>query len=141
LAFLDDQPQAVLEDLHAALEEIAVLPWEMEFVGVEVKGGRKPALVWAQVAKEETLRKLHGQVRSAAHLAGITLSRERFRPHVTLARFGRSKPVDMARLATFLSAYGGFRAGPFPMDRFCLYASTLTPEGPIYEVLAEYAPR
>ncbi|MBY5987575.1 RNA 2',3'-cyclic phosphodiesterase [Roseovarius atlanticus] len=138
LAFLDDQPEDVLAELDAALGEIRVPRWDMEFTGVEAKGGRRPALVWADVAKVQPLRQLHDKVRGAARLAGIDLPRERFRPHVTLARFGRSRPVDMGRLTAFLSTYGGFRAGPFPVERFCLYASTLTPEGPVYDVLAEY---
>lgn len=138
LAFLDDQPEAVLAELDVALQDISVPPWEMEFTGVEVKGGRRPALVWAGVAKAEPLRQLHEKVRGAARLAGIDLPRERFRPHVTLARFSRSKPVDMGRLTAFLGAYGGFRAGPFGVERFCLYASKLTPEGPVYDVLADY---
>jgi len=82
--------------------------------------------------------RLRKKVRAAARGAGIDLPRERFRPHVTLARFSRSKPVDMGRLTAFLGAYGGFRAGPFAVDRFCLYRSTLTPEGPVYDVLADY---
>ena len=138
LAFLDDQPEDVLAELDAALGEIRVPHWDMEFTGVEAKGGRRPALVWADVAKAEPLRQLHDKVRSAARLAGIDLPRERFRPHVTLARFPRSRSVDTGRLAAFLGAWGGFRAGPFAVERFCLYGSTLTPEGPIYDVLADY---
>jgi 2'-5' RNA ligase len=138
LAFLDDQPEAALAELDAALQDIRVSPWEMEFTGIEAQGGRRPALVWAEVAKAEPLRQLHDKVRGAARLAGIDLPRERFRPHVTLARFPRSRPVDMGRLTAFLGAYGGFRAGPFAVDRFCLYGSTLTPDGPVYDVLADY---
>lgn len=139
LAFLDDQPQAALAELNAGLEDVAVPVWDMEITGVAARGGRRPALIWAEVARVDGVQMLHAQVRRAARMAGIDLPRERFRPHVTLARFGRSKPLDMGRLASFLSAYGGFRAGPFIVDRFCLYASTLAPEGPVYEVLAEYA--
>ncbi|WP_428515152.1 RNA 2',3'-cyclic phosphodiesterase [Roseovarius sp.] len=138
LAFLDDQPEDVLAELDAALGEIRVPALELEFTGVEVKGGRRPALVWADVAKVEPLRRLHDKVRGAARISGIDLPRERFRPHVTLARFGRSRPVDMGRLTAFLSEYGGFCAGPFPVERFCLYASTLMPEGSFYDVLADY---
>lgn len=63
LTFLDDQPGAVLEELDTALGEIRVPDWEMEFTGVEVKGGRRPALVWADVAKVEPLRQLHDKAR------------------------------------------------------------------------------
>ncbi len=138
LAFLDDQPEAALAELHAALERLRAPPVEITFEGIEARGGRRPALVWATVARSEGLLALHAQVRGAARRAGIDLPRERFRPHVTLARFARSRPADTGRLATFLSHHGGFRAGPFAARCVALYRSTLTPAGPLYEVLADY---
>ena len=138
LAFLDDQSEAALEELHGVLEGMLLPAVQMTFEGIDLKGGRKPMLVWASVRRTDALELLHAQVRQAVLRAGIELPRARFRPHVTLARFARNGRLDMARLAGFLGAQGGFRAGPFPVGRMCLYRSTLTPEGPIYDVLSEY---
>lgn len=138
LAFLDDQTTEVLETLHNTLLQIRVEQLQLTFAGVEARGGRNPALIWAGVEMSEPLSQLQLRVRTAAHQIGLELPRKRFRPHVTLARISRTMPVDPARLGAWLSRHGTFRAGPFPAEKFCLYHSQLTPDGPIYEVLAEY---
>lgn len=53
-----------------------------------------------------------------------------FHAHLTLARF-RSK-VDLARL---VHEHEDTVLGPFPMDTVHLYASTLTPDGPVYQTV------
>lgn len=138
LAFLADQPVEVLEALHDGLAEIAAPAMALQFSGVAVKGRRVPSLVWAAVEDDPHLAALRHDVRRAARQAGINLRRERFRPHVTLARFGRSHPARRDRLEDWLATHGTFRAGPFSADRMCLYQSNLTPEGPIYQTMAVY---
>lgn len=138
LAFLGNQTEDVLEHLHDRLADLEAPAFDMRIAGVDIFGGRKPSLLYAGVTRSNALRHLRKKVRQAVRRADIDLPRERFRPHVTLARFPRSRSVDTGRLAAFLGAWGGFRAGPFAVERFCLYGSTLTPEGPVYDVLAEY---
>lgn len=68
------------------------------------------------------------------------LARERFAPHVTLARFRRDiAPADLARLGLFLAARGDIRLAPFPVTHFALYRSTLGAGPPVYDELARYA--
>lgn len=138
LAFLDDQPECALEALHAALAEIRGDGVALTFSGVDVRGGRKPVLIWSGVEASAPLVQLQARVQAAAHCAGITLPRRRFRPHVTLSRIRRTAPVDPARLGAWLARQGAFRAGPFPVARFGLFRSDLTPDGPIYDQLAPY---
>ncbi|MEM6481288.1 MAG: RNA 2',3'-cyclic phosphodiesterase [Pseudomonadota bacterium] len=138
LAFLDDQPQSVLEVLHEVLSDIRMPAFEMSFSGVAARGGRTPALIWAEVEKSVRLQRLHDGVRAAAHQAGIELPRRRFRPHVTLARISRTARVDQGRLTAWLARHGTFRAGPFETRSFGLYRSQLGPGGAIYENLAQY---
>jgi len=139
LAFLDDQPEAALAELDAALQDIRVSPWEMEFTGIEAQGGRRPVLVWAEVAKAEPLRQLHDKVRGAARLAGIDLPRERFRPHVTRARFRkriRAEELDALRL--FLARNAGYRGESFSVRDVVLYESELLSDGAVHTELARY---
>lgn len=138
LAFLDDQPEAALQDLHEALVGIKAPQFEWQFAGVDAKGKRKPSLVWASVEQSEKLLILQKRVLSAAHSAGMTLPRKRFRPHVTLARFNASTPFSEQKLGHWLTQYGAFHAGPFNARQFGLFRSTLTPDGPIYDVLSEF---
>ena len=137
LAFLDEQPGFVAQAVHSGLAALNEPAFEIRFDGVEAKGRGRVKLAWARVAGPPELSALRDAVRAVARGAGVDLPRERFRPHVTLARFG-ARGADPDRLAPWLARVAGLYAGPFTMDRFCLYQSTLTEQGPIYEELADY---
>ncbi|WP_051337306.1 RNA 2',3'-cyclic phosphodiesterase [Leisingera daeponensis] len=138
LAFLDDQPEAVLEALHQLLAEISAPPVQLAFRGLDTFGGKLPRVLAAQVQKTPELSHLRERVRSACRSAGIELPRERFRPHVTLARFPRHLEAgQVEKIARYLSAAADFRL-ECEAETFALYQSTLAPEGARYDVLAEY---
>ena len=139
LAFLDDQSLQTAENLHEALSDLAASGFDMHVSGLDVFDRRAPRLVFADVDKTAPLVALRDKVRSAARMAEIDLRRERFRPHVTLARFNRSLPRhELDKLGAFLEEHGDFRLDPFPVERFGLYRSILGPDGPVYDLLAEY---
>jgi len=138
LAFLDDQPEAALQALHQALSEISAQPLQMTFHGLDSYGGKRPRVLAAEVQKTSELAHLRDRVRSACRQAGIELSRERFRPHVTLARFPRHLEAgQVEKVARFLSEAAGFRL-ECEVEAFALFQSTLAPDGARYDVLAEY---
>lgn len=139
LAFLGEQPEALVADLHHRLLDVNAAAFAMRFDGIEVMGGRVPAVLVARVKPDPALRDLQRRVRTAVHLAGLTLGRARFRPHVTLARFARRiAPDDIDRLRRFLTVAGDLRLDPVAVDSFVLFASTLRPDGPLYDELARY---
>ena len=83
---------------------------------------------------------LHRRVRQCAREVGIDLPRERFRPHVTLARFRRDMLEEqMAQVGAFMAAQGDCSLERFEVAQFCLFGSKLYPEGAVHEVLAEYS--
>ena len=139
VAFLGEQPPQVLEELHGALE-LAELPgFDLGISGLGTMGGRSPRILHANVTRSHPLTRLHRKVRRLADDAGIGLPRERFRPHITLARFPRELPRgDRARLDRFLAANAGFRLDPFRATAWSLVRSTLDPSGARHEVLARY---
>ena len=139
LAFLDDQPEAVLRALHERLAEVVVAPFELRLGGLEMFGGKRPRVLYLKADADPVLLDLHRQVRQCARDVGIDLPRERFRPHVTLARFRRDMLEEqMAQVGTFMAAQGTVALPPFDVAQFCLFASTLHPDGAVHEVLAEY---
>ena len=139
LAFLDDQPETVLEELHEALSVITLPGFDMRIAGVDVFGGDKPRLLFAGADATPPLTTLRKKVRSQVCGAGIDLSRERFRPHVTLARFRSGlTPSEVQRIAHVLEGWADLEAGILPVDRFVLFQSQLGPGGPVYTPLAEY---
>lgn len=139
LAFLDDQPETRLEALHEALSEIAMPAPELRITGLDAFGGRRPRLIFAALDKTKPLVDLRAAVHTCVRRAGIDLPRERFRPHITLARLPHQQPDGLASgVAAFLNTASGFSAPPFFPCHLGLYASQLTPEGPLYSDLASY---
>ncbi|MGR3323211.1 MAG: RNA 2',3'-cyclic phosphodiesterase [Pseudooceanicola sp.] len=139
LAFLGELDEEQAEEMHLALGSIRAAPFDLTISGLETFGGATPAVAVAGVADPGPVTALHRQVRGAARQAGIVLSRERFRPHVTLARFRkRMEPGEAEALRLFLARNAAMRLEPFTVEGFGLYRSTRTSEGALHEALALY---
>jgi RNA 2',3'-cyclic 3'-phosphodiesterase len=139
LAFLGEHPMPVVEDVHYALDRIVAPGLAYGFAGVDFLGGDRPRVVQAAIRPEPALKHLRDRVLEAARGAGLAFSRERFHPHVTLARLPQSlPPEDLERLRRYVVAHASFTAGPFPADRFVLYRSHLGRSGAVYEEMASY---
>ena len=128
------------EEFHEGLAAIAVPRLRLEFAGVELFGApERPDLVALGLRENAGLRALQAKVAGAARRAGLELPRRRFRPHVTLARFGsRFDAQSGARLGRLLQARGDVVLPAFEVRAFAMVQSHLHHDGPVYEVLAEY---
>lgn len=139
LAFLGEQQETLIEEAHHSLQRITAPEFDLKLSGLDTFGGEDPKILFVGSEKNEPLGHLRKLVRSAMHGVGIQLKRERFRPHVTLARFRRGMSLyDVERLRRFLSHYGDFDLEPFGVTSFTLYRSKLRPEGAMHEELARY---
>jgi 2'-5' RNA ligase len=139
LLFLDDRPVPVLEELDRELHRLAPVGFDLRLTGLGSFGGKAPRSLHAEVAADPALSGLHQRVRHAARRAGIDLPHTRFRPHVTLARFGSGLSRDgQTRIGAFVARHGMLGIPPARVTSFGLYRSILQPDGPIYEALARY---
>ncbi|MFC7705676.1 RNA 2',3'-cyclic phosphodiesterase [Plastorhodobacter daqingensis] len=137
LAFLGDQTEAVLEEVHFALETLRAPSLELVLQGVGAFGKARPHSVHAVVRPDPPLIALQQKVLTAARRAGCTVEARRFIPHVTLGRFSPAS-ADLPRLEKALVQFSTFSAGPEAVPAFGLYESRLLPSGPHYTQLAEY---
>ena len=137
LAFLGEEPVDRVEAAHEALESLSAAPFMIRIDGLGSFGGAEPKTLCAAVAPSAGLTALRAKVRSLLHGAGLMPDRERFRPHVTLARFRPGRAADPA-LGRFLTAHAAFGTAPFPVREVILYRSHLTSGGAVHEALAEY---
>ena len=135
LVFLGEVDPRAEAELDAALSRVEALPFELRLRGVghfERKGA--PSALWAGVAPSEPLDRLQRRVVGACRSAGCAVQKRRFQPHVTLARLNRgSGPI-----ARWLGERSMLAAPAWPVERFTLFESTLSPEGARYEALAHY---
>lgn len=137
LAFLGQQREDVLEELHIALEERPLPAPSLRLNGLGVFGGDKPRQIYAAIAPDPTLSALEKRVRSAARGAGITLEARKFVPHVTLGRFQLNE-ASADTLAAAIARIGAVHSAPWVPDCAVLYRSTLRADGADYDPLAEY---
>lgn len=139
LAFLDDQPMQVAEQVHDMLSALRAPQVALRVRGAELFGGGQPSLIAAMVERSTALVGVQAKVAQAVRLAGVDLPRRRFRPHVTLVRFPRHLPdVAPVRIGRWLAAHGDLALDGGMAGQVTLYRSHLHAEGPIYEALASY---
>jgi 2'-5' RNA ligase len=135
LRFIGEVDEGIAADLDAALNEIRAPRFPVTVAGIGLFGSDDRARVlYAAVEKSPPLH-LHEKVEAAAARVGLLPEGRRYVPHVTLARFQRGNPTEIAR---FIAANNLFRLPEFTADRFSLVASYPSKAGAIYEEAAEY---
>lgn len=132
LAFLGDTPEdevpAIREAVEASAEGTGAHEGEAKGLGA-FPSASSASVVWAGV-EGTRLDPLANGLRDTLRERGIGFDdRHEFHPHLTVARLREKKD-----LSSLLDPHSETGFGAFPVDRVHLYESTLTPEGPEYEV-------
>lgn len=137
LAFVEEAPEASLEDLHELMTGLHAGPVDIRFTGLDSFTESARGLIFADVERSEALQALHDRIAGLCRAAGLDLPRRRFRPHVTLTRANR-RPDGVARdrLAASLGPLPGLPG--FTARAVTLYQSSLTPRGAVHDPLAVY---
>ena len=129
---------AVMRDLEEELADVAGPRFAVTLAGVEqFSSGKQPRALVATVERSDRLQWLQQKVSTVARNCGIEVERRKFRPHVTLARFGTGAETGH-HLAQFMASHSTFRAGPWIADHFALYSSRGGRSGRIYTEEAGY---
>ncbi|MCD6227503.1 RNA 2',3'-cyclic phosphodiesterase [Candidatus Micrarchaeota archaeon] len=89
-------------------------------------------VVWLGADDNGGLKELASKVRGALEPLGFTPDHS-FSPHLTIARVKRK--IETKEL---IKKFGSRAFGSFKVSQFYLIKSTLTPRGPMYEVIGEY---
>lgn len=119
LAFLGDVSLAQLDALHLGLQMLHVAPFPVRLAGLDLPDPNAPRSVYIRADGGAPLADLHARVQRAVRGAGIDLARSRFRPHVTLARFGRHPGPQAMSLLGGGGRARGCGAGAFHRGRVC----------------------
>ncbi len=103
-----------------------------------------PRVVWLGIQPEEVVKRIKGiweGIEEHLSKAGIPKDNREFSPHITLARTKRKLSIpEIKRLRNELNK-GDFSNIDLKINRICLVKSTLTHEGPIYDVIKSYEAR
>jgi RNA 2',3'-cyclic 3'-phosphodiesterase len=138
LCFAGEVHGAVMRDLEEELSDIAGPRFAVALAGVEqFSSGKQPRALVATVERSDRLQWLQQKVSTVARHCGIEVERRKFRPHVTLARFGTGAETGH-HMAQFMASHSTFKAGPWIADHFALYSSRGGRSGRIYTEEAGY---
>src|ERR1044072_90530 len=138
LCFAGEVQGGVLRDLEEELSDITGPPFSVAIAGVEqFSSGKQPRPLFATVEKSDRLDWLHQKVSTVARSCGIEVERRKFRPHVTLARFGNGAETGH-HIAQFMASHSTFRAAPWMAEHFALFFFNDAANGEIYTEEAGY---
>lgn len=99
----------------------------------------RPRVIWAGLAVPDgsPLPALRIAVHEAVEKVGYRPDDQRFTPHVTLGRIRQDRRAGRAvDLTSALQPFQDWSGGTFQVGEVITFASTLTPEGPVYAPLA-----
>ena len=123
----------------------ALLPMAVErqmgIIGMKVPG-RSPASCQSSPpspsgsdrAGPSAMILLHDRVEAAWPQLGYREEHRRFQPHLTIGRVRGTGP-GIAELGCLVQQHADFSGGRMTIAKVSLFASTLTPDGPIYKLL------
>ena len=138
LCFAGEVQGAVMRDLEEELGDVAGPRFPVSIAGVEqFSSGKQPRALVATVERSDRLDWLQQKVTTVARNCGIEIAGRKYRPHVTLARFGNNAETGH-HLAQFMASHSTFKAGPWIADQFTLYSSRPGRNGMIYTDEASY---
>jgi 2'-5' RNA ligase len=138
LKFIGEVPQKKVGPITEILESVLAgrRRFEGRIVGV---GGfpdlRHPRVLWVGLDGAALAVEIAGELDRRLVPAGIKAEKRPLSPHLTLGRV--KQPGDFSGLAVHIQGLK-FDAGTVILDRVALVKSTLTPTGPIYEVVKLY---
>jgi 2'-5' RNA ligase len=131
LAFLGDVPSELLPLLSDITDAVAAdhAPFELSLETLAwFPSANKPRQLVALLKPSAALAQLHKQLNSRLASVGLTLEKRRFRPHITLARAGRS--------LTAMPFEQPLAQACFEADELVLFESQLHSSGSRYSPLA-----
>lgn len=138
LRFIGEVPRGLVDEIvRSVLSKVEFLRFEVEFKGLGAfPSTLRPRVVWVGVSEgADQLARIHEAIEKGLRRLGIRPEREKFVPHVTLARIKGSR--NLSAIVKLIQEYEDYVFGRMVVDKVRLKKSTLTPRGPIYETLWE----
>ena len=112
--------------------------FELDVESVGCFGGRSARVLWIGTGRgSDNLLQLQEDLEQQLDLAGWPKEGRKFSAHLTLCRIRNSKAG--IKLAQISGQYQDYKLGTMPAHEVSVYQSELTPEGPIYTTLGNYA--
>jgi 2'-5' RNA ligase len=135
LRFIGEVDGGIARDVDDALSVISAPQFSLELKGVGEFGGKHPRALWAGVRASDALLHLQRKIETALQRIDLPAEERKFTPHITLARL---KATAQGHVMDFLTDHALYGSGPFEVESFGLYSSTLSANGSLYRLEREY---
>ena len=136
LRFIGEVDRRTAEDIGLALQSVRHPPFDIALDGIGTfdRKGRIDAL-WAGLSPTGSLAALHHKIDHVLVRIGMPPEARAYRPHITLARFGRHG----GDVNSFAAHHAGMTSAPFRIESFGLFESRLGQTGARYEQVSRYS--
>jgi len=138
LKFLGDVHEREIAEVCQAVVcgAAEVAPFDVEVRGAGAfPNAARPRTVWLGAGEgAESMVVLHGRVETALAKLGYRQEHRRFQTHLTIGRVRGGGP-GIIELGKLLQQQADVLIGSMSVQKVTVFCSTLTPAGPIYEVL------
>jgi 2'-5' RNA ligase len=133
LGEIDESMSTVLSgSLRDATEKISSFTASLEGIGA-FPSLSSPRVIWIGVEEGNSMvRKLQVEVDTELEGCGFQREKKPFHPHVTVGRVKRGARDIRKDVSEVRCSFGSFS-----VDQICLFKSTLTRSGPIYDIIGE----
>lgn len=140
LKFLGEITKDKVENVKKCLFEISqtTIPFEIFFSGIGYFPDKKhPKVIWIGVGeKDNNFIRLVEKIEDKFLKIGFEKENRQFKPHLTIGRVRSQKSIDI--LLRNISKYHQVYFGKMKVNEIYLMKSTLTPVGPIYDVIEKF---
>ncbi|WP_082098464.1 MULTISPECIES: RNA 2',3'-cyclic phosphodiesterase [unclassified Methanosarcina] len=134
LKFIGDIEESMVKPLAEALDSLTCEPFEAQIEGIGVfPKPSNPKVLW--LGATGNFETLHDDVETALKPFKFKEDGRAFTAHATLARVKFLNKDQKNAFADALKELKDTKIGSMQVNKVLLKKSTLTPEGPIYEVL------
>ena len=138
LKFLGDVHQREIFEVCKAVSDGAaqVRPFDLEVRGAGAfPNAARPRTVWLGAGEgAEPMIDLHDRIEAELAELGYRKEHRRFQPHLTIGRV-RGAGSGITELGKLLQQHADAPVGRMRVQKATVFSSTLTADGPIYEVL------
>lgn len=122
------------EMIQESVKEIAPFTINVQGTGV-FPNTKYIKVVWVGISQSEELKKIASSLNNQLSTIGYEKDKRPFSPHLTIGRVKTAKGKE--ELLTILEKYKDTIFNEITINHIHLKKSTLTPKGPIYEVIKE----
>ncbi len=125
----------IIRVLGAAADNAGAFSFDLEGCG-SFGPPKTPRVVWIGASRASGLVKLYDEVNKQLKPYGYVPEKPNYVPHLTLGRIKSIQNLNLFK--QMLVVYQNTHFGHIDINRFFLYQSKLTPEGPEYKVVEEF---